>query len=164
MKKSFSLLVIALFGLLMFSACSSDDDDNANDTDELVGTWLSQGAGQVAPGLAYFKVSKIVATFNDDQTYTVVSTDSSGTNITYTGTWTAGTQAAGTIRSITLNQSSPTTLTSEGIFQVTGTALKYEVLQTGLTGYTLPSVTGGFGSSAYGGVATPIWIQNYVKQ
>ena len=61
----------------------------------------------------------------------------------------------------------PTSLTAEGIYQVTpGTAItmKYEVLQTQpALGYAKPTPALGFGSTAGGAFGT-LNIQKYVKQ
>jgi hypothetical protein len=149
-------------------ACSSDDDGTPPATHELVGTWISDGT-DIAPGLAAtLKTALIVATFNSNNTYTVVATDSSNASVTFTGTWTT-TGAAGEIREITLSQSTPAALTSEGIFQVTvgGTRLTYEVIQVQppIAGFTAPVVAEGFGSTKYNGVALGVtWIQKYDKQ
>ncbi|TNE70611.1 hypothetical protein EP331_11660 [bacterium] len=167
MKKYASILLIAALAMFNY-ACSSDDDNGSADLDELVGTWVSEGTGQVAPGLAAapFKTKKITATFNENNTYLVVSVDSSNAAVTYEGTWQGGTQAEGTIRDIVLNQTVPTSVTSTGIFQVSGTALTYEVIQTtpAIDGIAAPTVTGGFGSTSY--LTYPLgatWTQKFVK-
>ena len=168
MKKSFSLLLMAMFTLIMISACSSNDDDSDKNLDELIGTWESSGTGNVAIGLAGapFKTAKIVAVFNENNTYNVVSTDSAGANTTFTGTWTVGTEAEGAVRSITLSQNTPAALVSSGIFQVAGTTMTYEIIQSdpAITGVTPPSAAEGFGSTKFGGVNWPIWIQKYAKK
>lgn len=165
-RKTVAVALMAL-GLV---ACGSDDDDGTGPQTqhEIVGTWLSTGAN-IAPGLrpAPFRTKQILATFNANNTYTVVSTDSLNATITYTGTWSAAAGTNGTVRAITLNQSTPTQLTSTGIFQVTtpttgAKTMKYEVIQTtpAIQGFTAPTVTGGFGSTAYN--ATPLgvyWVQ-----
>lgn len=136
-------------------------------SDELVGTWVSEGTGQVAPGLAStLKTKRITATFNENQTYTVVSVDSSDAAVTFTGTWEGGNQANGSIRTIVLNQSTPAALVSSGIFQVEGNNLTYEVIQTtpAIDGFAAATVTGGFGSTSY--LTFPLgqtWIQRYVR-
>lgn len=166
MKTYTSLLFVALLAI-SFAACSSNDDNKNNDVDELVGTWISEGAGQVAPGLATtLKTKRITATFNENKTYTVVSVDSSNAAVTFTGTWEAGNQAPGSIRSIVLNQSTPTAIVSSGIFQVEGNNLTYEVIQTtpAIDGFTAPTVEGGFGSTSYLNTRLgEIWIQRYVR-
>lgn len=167
MKKYASILLIAALAVFNY-ACKSDKDDDNSKSDELVATWVSEGTGQIAPGLAAapFKTKKITATFNENQTYLVVSVDSSNSAVTYEGTWTAGTQAEGAIRTIVLNQTKPTSVTSSGIFQVTGTNLTYEVIQTtpAIDGIAAPTVEGGFGSTSY--LTYPLgatWTQKFVK-
>jgi hypothetical protein len=149
------------------NACNSDDDGTPPVTHELVATWISDGT-DIAPGLAAtLKTALIVATFNSNNTYTVVATDSSNASVTFTGTWTA-TGNAGEIREITLNQSTPSALTSQGIFQVTGgNRLTYEVIQVQppIAGFTAPTVAEGFGSTKYQNVALgATWIQKFDKQ
>ncbi len=143
--------------------------------DPIVGAWTSEGTN-VAPLLygAPFNVRKIVATFKADGSYLVVQTDSSGTTLNLTGTYVAadGNAAAPNdkIRTITVNQASPTSVTAQGIYEVTvgesGTTMKYEIAQTAppLTGVTPPTAAAGFGSTAAAGQPLgALNIQNYVK-
>jgi hypothetical protein len=141
--------------------------------DPIVGVWTSEGAN-VAP-LLYgppFNIRKIVATFKADGSYIVVQTDSSQTSLTLTGIYVA---AAGNapapndkIRTITVNQGTPSSLTAEGIYQVSVDAdaitMKYEIVQTQppLAGVTKPTPELGFGSTAGGAIGT-INVQNYVR-
>ncbi len=141
--------------------------------DPIVGSWTSEGL-DVAPLLygAPFNVRKIVATFKADGSYVVVQTDSSQTALTLTGVYVvaAGNAAAPNdkIRTITVNQGQPSSVTAEGIYQVTvdtsGVTMQYEIAQTEppLAGVTKPTPDGGFGSTAGGAFGT-INIQNYVK-
>jgi hypothetical protein len=165
-----SLLAAMLLAVpLLFSACSSSNDNPAApvvQADVIVGTWYSEGV-DVAPGLiATLKTTKIVATFSSNNTYNVVATDSSGAAVTYSGTYATTTNSGTTIRSIVLNQSVPTSVTSTGIYQVNASGfLTYEVIQTtpAITGFTAPTATGGFGSTAYNGIALgATWTQRFV--
>ena len=75
---------------MVLTSCKSDDSTTAPVVvDPIVGSWISEGAN-VAPGLtgAPFNVSKIVATFNTNKSYTVVQTDKSNVTTTFTGTYT----------------------------------------------------------------------------
>ncbi len=167
-------VVIALAALALAACGKSSTDNTPPPQDELVGTWLSTGSNiPLGLRIAPIKAKTIVATFNANNTYTVVSTDSSNANTTMTGTWSAGViGTSGVIRAITVNQATPSTLTSQGIFQAMGTAvgstMKYEVIQTSpaIQGVTPPTVAGGFGSSAYNGTPFPaqMYVQTYVKQ
>jgi hypothetical protein len=161
-KAILPVLVLAVFGL---AACGSEDSTGPEDqTDELVGTWISAGA-DVAPGLAAFGIDSILATFNEDQTYTVVNW-AAGSQSTLTGTWVAGTQGDGQIRSITATQIQPSALTAEGIFQVSGSTMMYEVIQVepALQGVTAPTVAGGFGSTTIAGAPSSLYIQHYDRR
>lgn len=168
MKKLFVILLVASTTLLYFG-CSKSDDNGTNPTppqDPIVGTWISEGA-DVAPGLVLtLKTVRIVATFNANNTYNVVSTDSTGAQVTYTGTYTVTENTGSSIRSITLNQTQPTSVTSQGIYQVDVNGfLKYEVVQTtpAIPGFTPPTAAEGFGSTKYNGVPLGLtWIQNFV--
>ncbi len=140
----------------------------ANPTTELLnGSWVSEGAN-VAPGLVLtLKTKKITATFNSNNTYTVVATDSFNVDVTYSGTFSTTGNTGTSIRNITLNQAAPTTVTSTGIYRVTTKDLKYEVLQTApaINGFTAPTATEGFGSTKYNN--TPLgatWIQTFIYQ
>jgi len=168
MKKLFSLSILAL--VLAFAGCKSEDNPVTPPTpppaDPLVGSWVSEGS-DVAPGLAAVsKTKKIYATFNANKTYKVVSTDSTGTEVTFEGTWSYTTNTGTTIMSITLNQTVPTSLTSAGIFQVDAKGnMTYEVLQTSpaIPGFTVATAAEGFGSTKYNGLALgATWIQKYV--
>lgn len=168
MKKLLLLLPAVLF---FFTGCKKDDSTTVTppaETDPIVNTWVSEGA-DVAPGLkATLKTKKIVATFNANKTYTVIATDSTGGQVTYTGTFVTSTNTGSTIRSIVLTQTSPTAVTSTGIYKVDSTGgMKYEVVQTtpAITGFEAPTATGGFGSTKYNG--TPLgttWVQGFVLQ
>lgn len=167
-----SLLAAVLMAVtLMFSACSSSSSSDSPtapviETDVIVGTWISESA-DIAPGLAStLKTTKIVATFNSNNTYTVVATDSLGAAVTYSGTYTTAANNGLTIRSIILNQTVPTSVTSTGIYQVgTNGYLTYEVIQTSpaINGFSAPTAAGGFGSTSYNGAALgATWTQRFV--
>lgn len=146
--------------------------------DAIVGKWLCEGLN-VPYGLrvAPFKVIKIVATFNENKSYTVVQTDSSNVNTTFSGTYTgtattytdtmsANMTKGAIINDITANQSSPSTITAQGIFAIKSTFMTYEVIQVNppLAGVNPPTAAAGFGSTSIAGIKYPIYIQRYVKQ
>ena len=178
MKKLLLLLVVA--GSMVLISCKKDDSttEPVAPVDPIVGTWLSEGAN-VPAGLsgAPFNVSKIVATFNANKSYTVVQTDKSNVTTTFTGTYTntaststdasatTGTQGA-TIYNIVANQSTPSPVISTGIYAISTTKMTYEIIQTtpAITGVTAPTAAGGFGSMTYVGVKLSIYVQKYVKQ
>ncbi len=177
MKKLLLLLIVA--GSVVLTSCKKDDSTTEPVVvDAIVGTWVSEGAN-VAPGLAVapFNVSKIVATFNANKTYTVVQTDKSNVTTTLTGTYTntaststdasatTGTQGA-TIYNIVCNQATPASVIATGIYAISGSKMSYEVIQTtpALTGVSAPTAAGGFGSTTIAGTKYAIYIQKYVKQ
>src|SRR5690554_1799217 len=157
------VLAIAVTGFACSSSSTGNDKDKA---DAIVGDWVSQGATNVAPGLQYFKTARINANFAENNTYNVVSIDSTGAEVTFTGTYVLGDGEASAIRTITLEQAEPSKLTSKGIVQIEGSTMTYEVIQTDpAIGAEAPTVTGGFGSTIVGGNATgTMWIQKYTKQ
>lgn len=169
MKKLFSLSI--LFLAIVMTGCNKDENPVVPPTptaDPLVGVWVSEGT-DVAPGLvSVSKTKRIVATFNANKTYKVVSTDSSNVQVTFEGTWTYTDNTGSTIKTITLSQTVPTSLTSTGIFEVsTSGNLTYEVIQTNpaITGFTAPTAAEGFGSTKYNGIKLgATWTQKYVPQ
>jgi hypothetical protein len=165
MKTKLMMLALVAVTLMAYGCKSSDTDDKKN-LDPIVGTWLSQGTGNVSVGLAaFFKTARINAEFNENGSYNVVSVDSAGTSVTYQGTYQVGTGAATAIRTIVLNQTVPTSLTSSGIFQIENNVMTYEVIQTqpALDGVAAPTVAGGFGSTQQFGGPTALWIQKFAR-
>lgn len=163
-------LLVSLFASLTFLyvGCDSSDDTTTPpvEQDKIVNTWISEGAG-VAPGLGtLLKTVKITATFNSNNTYTVIAKDSTGAEVTYSGTYSVSENTGTAIRSITLNQSAPTSVTSQGIYEVNAKGMmKYEVIQTtpAINGFTPPVPAEGFGSTKY--LGTPLgatYIQGFV--
>ncbi|GAB1351135.1 hypothetical protein MASR1M107_33500 [Ignavibacteriales bacterium] len=169
MKKLFSLSI--LFLAIMLSGCKNEDNPVVPPTpaaDPLVGVWASEGS-DVAPGLvSVSKTKRVVATFNANKTYKVVSTDSSNVQVTFEGTWSYTDNAGTNIKTITLSQTVPTSLTSTGIFEVFASGnMSYEVIQTNpaITGFTAPTAAEGFGSTSYNGIKLgATWTQKYVPQ
>lgn len=158
------IVAVAMWG---YSCGDSTTDGGDEAVEAIVGDWVSQGSENVAPGLqALVKTARINATFEANGTYDVVSIDSAGAEVTFRGTYEVGPETASGIRTITLNQSTPASVTSQGIYQIAGTTLTYEVIQTEPEiGATAPTVTGGFGSTTVQGVATGIfWVQKFEKQ
>lgn len=164
-KLIYSLLVVALAvtGFACGSSSTGNDDD---EVEAIVGDWVSEGAENVAIGLQMVsKTARINATFEKNDTYTVVSIDSSGAEVTFTGTIELGEETESGIRSITLQQNEPAAATSDGIFQIEGNTMTYEVIQRGLDGVQAPTVEGGFGSTIANGEPTGVfWVQKFEKQ
>tara|TARA_Y100000782_G_scaffold112941_1_gene144384 strand:+ start:9625 stop:10395 length:771 start_codon:yes stop_codon:yes gene_type:complete len=131
----------------------------------IVGTWRTYDPSDLLAGLG---VDEIVAEFNSNNTY-VVTSYSSGAQTVYEGTYTTSSSAnASGIYSITLSQSSPSTLTSEGIYQVyvaSPDSMWYEVAQTdpAITGVTAPTAGDGFGSTSGGAYGT-MNVQKYLRE
>jgi len=136
--------MLMISATLMLTSCGKDDNkgtcsDGIKNQDEtgidcggvcqscivgLQGKWKSY---PVAPILATFADS-IVAEFKTNNTYLVKSyKDGLATDLI--GTYVQAASGVGNIWNITVNQTTPTTLTSEGIFEVSsdGKTMKYEV-------------------------------------
>lgn len=165
MKKLFFILISVA---LVFSACKKSEEVEVYNpsTDGVVGTWISKGANVSVLLKTYFAIDSITANFKADNTY-LVQSYSAGAKTTYAGTYVQTKPTTGTVWTIVLNQSTPTSVKSEGIFEITGTdpnfTLKYEVAQTEPSiGATPPTVAAGFGSTNGGALLT--WnVQTFVK-
>ncbi len=146
------------------SAGASAFSSSANYTtpSPLVGNWT---AYDVSPLLSGLGITGITAEFRSNNTYLVTST-ASGADTDLEGTYTiSDTPNAEGIYAITLSQTSPSSLTSKGIFQVymaSPDSMWYEVAQTDpvITGVTPPTQDGGFGSTS-GGAFGESNIQKY---
>ncbi len=169
MKNSKFLIFGALCLGLTFTACNDDDSEDEvvppAPTTVIAGTWV---AYDVSPLLAGVGITAITSTFGGDNTYTVIAT-SDAANTEFAGTYAVSDEAnADGIYNITLNQTTPSTLTSEGIFKIytaSPDSMWYEVAQTNpaLTGVTPPTADAGFGSTS-GGAFGVLNIQKYEKQ
>lgn len=161
------LAMAAISASVFAVGCSSDDSDDNNSgnnpqvpMDEIVGEWRSIDPSLILSGIG---IDSIHADFRANQTYKVVSF-SGGAPSELTGTYTS-TDGVNGIRNIVLNQSTPTAITSQGIYQFAGGQLRYEVAQVEpvLATVTAPTAAGGFGSTSAGAYGN-MNIQVYVKK
>lgn len=171
-KNLFALaLMFMAVAMLSFTACSKDDDDDNDNIDDpvpegLIGNWISEGEN-VAPLLAAFDIVKITAEFKEDGSYYVESTDSEEVVTIFSGVYTMEESSVTDFWNITLVQSVPTSVTSEGIFQIieteNGREMKYEVVQTEPSlGFAPPTAEGGFGSTGDGALGEQN-VQYYIE-
>jgi len=164
MKKLAFFLMLAV----AFVSCEKSDDDSSTDPQKIgiVGEWYSSGTDVSTLLVTYFQIDSIYAKFESNNTY-IVKSRSNGAITTYTGTYTQTKSGVNTIWNIVLNQSSPSAVTSEGIFDIstatTPYSMQYEVVQTSPSiGATPPTAAAGFGSSNGGALGT--WnIQKFKK-
>ncbi len=164
--------VISVAPMSIYDEDGAAMDAGANATAQMnnlgiAGNWYSSG-DNVAPLLAtYFNVDSIYAEFYVDQTYVVESYDQDGVMTEYLGTYVQEESDVEGIWTITLNQSNPSSLTSEGIFGLfpgeAGYDMKYEVVQTEPDlGNSPPTPENGFGSSNNGELGETN-IQKFIK-
>jgi hypothetical protein len=162
-------LVLMMVFALAFSACKKSDEDKSYSPtkDGIVGEWYSSGSNVSGLLATYFSIDSIYANFESNNTYLVESYTVSGTKTTYVGTYTQEKSTVDLIWNIVLNQSSPTAVVSEGIFEITKVdseyEMQYEVAQTTPSiGATAPTADAGFGSTS-GGALGILNIQNFIK-
>ena len=127
------------------------------------GKWQSSGTN-VAPLLVnLFATDSIYAEFNTDNTYLVEQYDTSGAKLILEGTYTQKESGVGNIWEIEVNQSSPASLTSVGIFEITDNTMKYEIVQTEPDISAVPpTAAAGFGSTN-GGAFGELNVQIYER-
>lgn len=119
------------------------------------GTWLSEGDNVAQLLVDTLDIVRIDAVF-DELTFEVTSEDGSGTMGVQTGTY-ASTPCPGsdTMFSIVLEQTSPSAITVEGIYEIDTSVdpnvLTYEVIQTQPNvGFPAPTCDDGFAAGAFG--------------
>ncbi|MFC1528001.1 hypothetical protein ACFLZA_02670 [Candidatus Neomarinimicrobiota bacterium] len=157
--KSIKLILIALLGLMILVSCGdTKNDDNANDVDAWIGTWLSAGT-DVAPILAnFFFNDSIIVEFKDDKTLTLDTHTAGAAWTNQTATYVITESADGDIHHFAANY---TAFEQEGIIEIIDNVLRLEAVQTVPDIGAVPAtVAGGFG-------ADPVWgaqlIQTYRK-
>jgi hypothetical protein len=170
MKKSNKYWSLAFMGLAMM-AISCDKDDDSEDAPVtppvtlvgIQGQWQSSGS-DVAPILgSLFATDSIYADFRTDFTYLVEQYDSTGAMLTLSGVYTQTLSDVDGIYNVEVNQSTPAALVSQGIAQVTGNTMLYEIVQTSPDiGAIPPTAEGGFGSTNGGALGT-INVQTYQR-
>jgi uncharacterized lipoprotein NlpE involved in copper resistance len=163
--KNLLRITLALLVTLTWVGCDSNDDDDDNIGDDptaIHGTWVSEG-DDIAQGLVdVLGATRIEATFNADGTY-VVETVSTlfPTFPTLTGTYETDETEFGDIREIALQQQTPQALVSEGIYEIDGDVMTYEVINVAQG--TPPTAEAGFGSTVAGDDPAGYWTQTFVQ-
>lgn len=148
------------------SDADSDADADADaDTTSIVGEWLSEGDDiSLLFQSGLFDYERIEASFGSDAAYTVVATTGGGDVYEFVGTYTTDTST--TPHSIVLSQATPYEATAEGIWQISGTTMQYEVAQIdpNPAGIVAPTPGAGFGSTTGGGINAGQNVQIYQRQ
>lgn len=163
---------VIIFGLLLavvFTGCEESEEDGPETDPQkigIVGEWYSSGDNVAVLLVTYFEVDSIYAKFETNNTY-LVESFANDAKTTYSGTFSQEKSGVGTIWNITLNQSTPTAVTSAGIFDISTAnepyTMKYEVVQTEPDIQAVPpTADAGFGSTNGGALDT--WnIQTFIK-
>jgi hypothetical protein len=127
-------------------ADTSADTGGGASAELTAGLWVSEGE-DLSALLAFLKVVRVEASFQGSGSYSVVSTDDRGDQVTYAGTYAVDRSTVP--HGILMTQTAPGAATAEGIWQITDSTLRYEVLQTSppVAGCSAPTPEGGFGST-----------------
>jgi hypothetical protein len=145
------------------TAEGTDGNDTTPEPVTLQGVWLSEGEN-IAPLLVDLTgAMSITATFGDN-TFTVVTIDDQGQEVQQVGVYVATPSEVGEIYDIVLEQTMPSVITVEGIYEVDNSTdpptLRYEVVQTEPgVGAVPPTAEGGFGSTSFGADLTQIYVR-----
>jgi hypothetical protein len=132
---------------------------NLSVIDAAVGSWLSEG-DNLGTAFAELGFTSISVVFDADGGY-IVTSDFAGTPIVQSGVYTTSASSNGDIRTIRLEQSVPSALVAEGIYEVDGDGLVYEAID--VSQGTPPTAEGGFGSSIVPNDDGSDYTQTYVR-
>lgn len=127
----------------------------------LAGAWVSAG-DDLAPLLAGapFLYARVDAAFDPSGSYLVTVTNTDGVSADVSGTW--ETEESTDPATIALHQADPYVAEATGIWEVDGGVLTYEVVQTVPDyGFTPPTPSSGFGSTAGPGIEPGVNVQTY---
>lgn len=126
----------------------------------LLGDWRSEGEDiSDLFQLATFDYARVDASFTSDCFYQVDVLTNEGDEYLLTGSWSASEGSPG---SITQSQDYPYAATAEGIWQIDGDTLTFEVVQVDPDyGFTAPTPSTGFGSTAGQGLEAGDNVQTY---
>lgn len=141
-----------------------DADTGVDTNDALAGDWLSQGQDlSELFANAPFEYVRLDASFRQDGSYVVTGTTAEDEAYVFEGAWVADTTTSpGTI---TLTQTAPSNAVAEGIWEIEGNTLTYEVVQVSPDyGFTAPTPEAGFGSTGGPNMTAGINVQVYQRQ
>jgi hypothetical protein len=131
---------------------------------ELVGEWLSEG-DNVAPLLVNVLNLESVQALFEEVTFQVNSTDADGNMGQQTGTYSIqACPGSDTKHSIVLDQTAPSAITVEGIFEIDGcmdpAVMRYEVIQTQPDlGAVPPTCDDDFGTGQFGADNIQVFVR-----
>ena len=131
----------------------------------IVGEWGTYDPSIILTSLG---TDSVYSEFYRNNTYHVTSYDTAGAAQEYEGSYTTSSEPNSEgIYSITVYQTSPSNVTSEGIYKVfpaNPDSMWYEIAQTdpSITGVTPPTAEDGFGSTSGGAYGTAL-VQKYLR-
>jgi hypothetical protein len=145
------------------STTDPTDSDTMPPPVTIVGAWLSEGDNLAPILVELVGAESIDAVFTDD-TFTVTTLDDQGAMTVQAGVYTSSPSGVGEIFEITLEQTSPSAVTVEGIYEIDNSVqpptMRYEVVQTiPDVGAAPPTAEGGFGSTANGSDLTQVYVR-----
>ena len=137
--------------------------DTGADPSTIEGDWISQGSDLSALFAGDpFAYASVEIFFRTDLSYHAEAVDGGGTSYPIDGTYTA--DASTSPATIHIVQTAPYEAEADGIWQVGGDTLTYEVVQVVPDyGFTAPTPERGFGSTAGPGLAIDANIQVYQR-
>lgn len=147
------LYAIALLAVILVAGC--EENPSNPEGQPIVGTWVSTKVGK-----AFEPVNSVEFEFDDDGTFMMTSSGGT-TSGTYT---TSGSSASASIRSITINSTSPSS-TLTGIYRINGNQMHLEVVGSPLpVGVVGPDAADGIGSTTVNGSQTQDYVSVFTKQ
>lgn len=154
------IILIALMGLMLLVSCEdTKNDDEGNDVDAWIGTWLSAGDDVAGVLATFFLNDSIIVEFREDNTLTLQTHTIGAGWVTDQATYIVTESADGDIHHFAATY---TAFEQEGIIEVVDDVLRLEAVQTVPDIGAVPAtVAGGFGQDATWGA---MLIQTYKKQ
>jgi hypothetical protein len=155
--KRFAYLIAPIIALALgLAACSDSPTEPA--AQPIVGTWKTSKAG-----LAFWGPSpNPTITFAGDGSLKIDDLNGVDLKGSYS---TSGSSASSTIRDITMTITSPASMSFTGIYEISGSQMKLEIIPVPAPdGITPPNAVSGMGSTKANGATTNAWVNEMQKQ
>jgi hypothetical protein len=148
------LSALTILAVVIFAGCEDSPSDPTGQP--IVGSWKSSKVGDAFPG-----ASNVEAEFTSTGSVTM---EVGGQ--TWTGSYTtSGSASSSTVRNIVINVTSPASMSLSGIYTISGSQMKLEVVTvpppTGVVG---PDASLGIGSTTVNGSTTNDFVTEMQKQ